>query len=76
MLYLLDGGERMKYCDFVKKVRKQLNLTQKELAVALDVSYATVNRWENSQVLPSKLAVKSFLDFCENNFIDTSDLEN
>lgn len=32
MLYLLDGEERMKYCDFVKKVRKQLNYTQKELA--------------------------------------------
>lgn len=66
----------MKFCDFVKKVRKQLNYTQKELADALDVSYATVNRWENSQVSPSKLAVKSFLDFCENNFIDISDLEN
>lgn len=76
MLYLMNGEERMKYCDFVKKVRKQLNYTQKELADALDVSYATVNRWENSQVLPSKLAVKSFLDFCENNFIDISDLEN
>ena len=76
MLYFMDGEERMKYCDFVKKVRKQLNYTQKELAYALDVSYATVNRWENSQVLPSKLAVKSFIDFCENNFIDISDLDN
>lgn len=66
----------MRYCEFVKKVRKQLNLTQKELAEALDVSYATVNRWENSQVLSSKLAIKSFFDFCENNFIDTSELRN
>ena len=66
----------MRYCEFVEKVRKQLNLTQKELAEALDVSYATVNRWENSQVLPSKLAIKSFFDFCENNFIDTSELRN
>ena len=66
----------MRYCEFVKKVRKQLNLTQKELAEALDVSYATVNRWENSQVLPSKVAIKSFFDFCENNFIDTSELRN
>ena len=49
---------------------------KKELAEALDVSYATVNRWENKQALPSKLAVKSFLDFCENNFIDTTDLED
>lgn len=66
----------MKYCEFVKQVRKKLNYTQKELASALDVSYATVNRWENNQALPSKLAVKSFLDFCENNFIDVTDLDN
>ena len=66
----------MKYSEFVKNVRKQLNYTQKEVAEALDVSYATVNRWENKQALPSKLAVKSFLDFCENNFIDTTDLED
>ena len=66
----------MKYCEFVKNVRKQLNYTQKELADALDVSYATVNRWENNQALPSKLAVKSFRDFCENNFIDIAELDN
>lgn len=66
----------MEYSQFVKKVRKDLNLTQTELADALDVSYATINRWENSQVLPSKLAIKSFLDFCENNFIDISELDS
>lgn len=65
----------MKYSEFVKNVRKQLDYTQKELAKALNVSYATINRWENKQVLPSKLAIKSFFDFCENNFIDTKDLE-
>ena len=71
-----NGEDEMKYCEFVKKVRKQLNYTQKELANALNVSYATVNRWENNQVIPSKLAVKSFLDFCENNFIDITDLDD
>lgn len=66
----------MKYSEFVKDVRKQLNYTQKEFAEALDVSFATVNRWENEQALPSKLAIKCFLDFCENNFIDTTKLKN
>lgn len=59
--WMVNKNEILRFC---KKVRKQLNYTQKELADAIDVSYATVNRWENSQVLPSKLAVKSFLDFC------------
>ena len=76
MLYGNYRRVNMEYSQFVKKVRKDLNLTQTELAEALDVSYATINRWENSQVLPSKLAIKSFLDFCENNFIDISELDS
>lgn len=66
----------MEYSEFVKKIRKQLNYTQKELADALDVSYATVNRWENKQVSPSKLAINRFLDFCDNNFIETTEFDD
>ena len=47
----------------VKVVRKQLNLSQKELAHALGVSFATVNRWENSRTVPSKLAKRQFEQF-------------
>ncbi len=66
----------MEYCKLVKEVRRKLNYTQKDLADALDVSYATVNRWENNQSLPSKLAIKSFRDFCENNFINLEELNS
>ena len=59
----------------IKIVRDKLNLTQTQLAEALNVSYTTVNRWENEKVVPSKLALKSFEDFCENNFIDLSKLK-
>ncbi len=48
----------------VKAVRKQLNLSQEELAHALGVSFATVNRWENSRTVPSKLAQRQFEQFC------------
>lgn len=65
----------MEFCEFVKHVRKEMKYTQKELADALEVSYATVNRWENNQAEPSKLAMRSFLDFCDNNFIDISTIK-
>ena len=42
----------------VKEVRRQLGLSQEELAHALGVSFATVNRWENGKTMPSKLARK------------------
>lgn len=60
----------MTFGERVKTVRKDLDLTQKELADALGVSFATVNRWENGQVNPSVLAQRAFKDFCDSSFID------
>ena len=57
------------YCDFlalVKQVRRQLSLSQEDLARHLGVSYTTVNRWENGQSRPSKLAKAQFNAFCRN----------
>jgi putative transcriptional regulator len=66
----------MEFSIIVKEVRKLLGLSQRQLADALSVSFATINRWENGHVLPSKLAQKSFYDFCENNFIDIASLKD
>lgn len=59
----------------VKLVRSQLGMSQKKMAEVLGVSFATINRWENSKNDPSKLAQNSFYDFCENNFIDVEELK-
>jgi ribosome-binding protein aMBF1 (putative translation factor) len=40
-------------------------MSQEALAKELCVSYSSINRWERKQVVPSKLARKSFLDFCK-----------
>jgi len=42
----------------IRKVRKQLQLTQEQLAQKLGVSFTTVNRWENGKAKPSPLAIK------------------
>jgi DNA-binding transcriptional regulator YiaG len=63
----------MPFSEFVKEVRHCLNLNQQQLAQALNVSYTTINRWENNHVIPSNLAQKSFFDLCENNFISIPD---
>jgi DNA-binding transcriptional regulator YiaG len=49
----------------VKEVRQQLALSQEDLARELGVSFATVNRWENGQVKPSKLAKAQLDAFCD-----------
>lgn len=48
----------------VKEVRRQLALSQEGLARELGVSFATVNRWENGVVKPSKLAKAQLDNFC------------
>jgi putative transcriptional regulator len=53
------------FSEQVKAVRTALNLSQEELAHALGVSFATVNRWENGKTSPSKLAQRQFEQFCE-----------
>lgn len=64
--------------DNIKKVRKQLGITQEQLARELDISFSTINRWENGHTSPSKLAKRRLLEFCKSNNIDiaiTSELE-
>ena len=52
------------FSEQVKAVRVRLKLSQEELAHALGVSFATVNRWENGKTNPSKLAQRQFKQFC------------
>ena len=50
------------YPSRVKSVRERLDLTQVQLAERIGVSFATVNRWENGQTKPARLAWRQILD--------------
>ena len=45
----------------VRSVRRRLELTQTQLAKRIGVSFATVNRWENGQSKPTRLAWQQIL---------------
>lgn len=60
----------MQLAEYIKYVRGQLSMSQEQLAKALNVSFSTINRWENGKAVPSNLAQKTFFDFCEGNFIE------
>ena len=49
----------------VRRIRQLALLTQKDFAQKLDVSFSTVNRWENGKGKPSMTAMKSLKSFCE-----------
>jgi len=64
----------MDFSEQIKYVRKKLGMSQEDLARALHVSFATVNRWENGKTRPIKVAVIAFKDFCQSNGIDLQEL--
>jgi DNA-binding XRE family transcriptional regulator len=60
----------MEFSEQIKHVRSVLDISQEDLARALNVSFATVNRWENGKTRPIKVARIVFKNFCESNGID------
>jgi transcriptional regulator with XRE-family HTH domain len=51
--------------DLIKKIRAHMNMNQTEFAEQLNVTFATVNRWENGRALPNKLAQDKIYDLCK-----------
>lgn len=49
----------------LKQIRSYLNLSQTEFAEQLNVTFQTVNRWENGKVIPNRLAQSKIYDFCK-----------
>lgn len=65
----------MSFGYIVKLIRKQLALSQEQLARELNISFSTVNRWENDKSRPSPMAKKLFFSFCQKHDIDFKQLE-
>lgn len=53
------------FSKLVKKVRRQLEMSQEDLARESGVSFATINRWENNKTVPSRLTINQFELFCD-----------
>ena len=55
----------MEFSDKIRYARKQLEMSQEELAQALTVSYASIHRWENAKTKPNKMVRAVFDSFCK-----------
>lgn len=60
----------MDYKKIVKKLRKKLIITQVELAELLDVSYASINRWETGKHEPTTKIKRKIVELCKQNNIE------
>ena len=55
----------MSFADAIIKLRSERRISQKELAEDLNVSYATVNRWENGRTVPNKMTMFVIREYCK-----------
>lgn len=58
----------------IKNIREYLKLSQADFAEKLGVSFATVNRWENSRAIPTKLAQAKLYDICKERNVPVYDM--
>ena len=52
--------------EILKSIRKELSISQETLARDLNVSFTTLNRWENNRANPSRLAMIQIKEYCIN----------
>lgn len=60
----------MNYALLIKEIRDELLLTQTELAEILNVSFASVNRWENGRTEPTIKTKRRIKELCIKNNIE------
>ena len=58
----------------IKKIRLFLNMSQTEFAEHMNVSFATVNRWENGRAVPNKLAQTRLYELCKARAVPVYDM--
>ena len=51
--------------DVIKEIRNSISMSQSEFAEKIDVSFATVNRWENGRAVPNKIAQSKIYNVCK-----------
>lgn len=57
----------------IKQIRQYAKISQQDLADQLNVSFATINRWENFRATPNKLAQSKLYEFCVENHVPIYD---
>jgi DNA-binding transcriptional regulator YiaG len=61
------GGIAMTIDEIIKSIRSEIAISQETLARDLNVSFTSLNRWENRKSKPSRLAIIQLKDYALRN---------
>lgn len=62
----------MTFGEAVLKLRSERRISQRQLADELNVSFTSVNRWENGRTMPNKMTVLVIRQYCADHELDFS----
>lgn len=60
----------MNWPKIIQLIRENLFITQSELAQMIDVSFASINRWERGHHEPTMKAKRKLAQLCKENHIN------
>lgn len=60
--------------ELIRQIRAYLNMSQAEFAEHLNVTFVSVNRWENGRAVPNKLAQTRLYEICKADGVPVYDL--
>jgi DNA-binding transcriptional regulator YiaG len=61
----------MTFDKIVKAIRTELSISQEMLARDLNVSFSSVNRWENSKSMPNRVVLVALKEYVTKNNVST-----
>lgn len=64
-----NNNKKLSFSEAILKLRTKLNVSQKELAKIMNVSFVSINRWENGHFEPTKLQKERLKEIFEINDI-------
>lgn len=53
----------------IKQIRTYLNMSRTEFAKQLNITFQTVNRWENGCAMPNKSAQSMMYELCKERYV-------
>ena len=63
------------YATALVELRSKLDISQHEMAELLNVSYPSVNRWENNKAIPIKIVRVRIEKICKENEIEICEVD-
>ena len=66
----------MSLADTIRQTRQKALMSQEDFAKCIEVSIASITRWEGGKAVPNIVGMKKLKSFCEDNDLSFQEIES